>query len=164
MVGGLHETPLYPFWTHELRYNRATMHPGRGILYDDDQPAFREALYASDLRFAVLTPEYNLRACFAYFLGGNVEVKIIHARDHCLDEAIATLRAAPKALLPRVVTARGPAPHRPPGSDRDGGGAAAGDRYDCTAARASATACASARSEYQTSTSHSCDHAARTIS
>jgi hypothetical protein len=77
----------------------------------DDQPAFREALYASDLRFAVLTPEYNLRACFAYFLGGNVEVKIIHARDHCLDEAIATLRAAPKALLPRVVTPRGAAPH-----------------------------------------------------
>jgi len=38
-----------------------------------DQPAFREALYASDLRFAVLTFEYNLRACVAYFLGGNVE-------------------------------------------------------------------------------------------
>jgi hypothetical protein len=69
-----------------------------------DQPAFREALYTSDLRFAVLTPEYNLRACFPYFLGGNVEVKIIHARGHCLDQAIAGLRAAPKALLPRVVT------------------------------------------------------------
>ena len=70
----------------------------------DDQPAFREALYASDVRFAVLTSEYNLRACFPYFLGGNVEVKIIHARKHCLDDAIATLRAAPKAMLPRVVT------------------------------------------------------------
>ncbi|HEV7806286.1 MAG TPA: hypothetical protein VGO80_10725 [Solirubrobacteraceae bacterium] len=68
-----------------------------------DQPAFREALYVSDLRFAVLTSEYNLRACFPYFLGGNVEVKIIHARDDCLDEAIASLRAAPMALLPRVV-------------------------------------------------------------
>jgi hypothetical protein len=85
----------------------------------DDQPAFREALYASNLRFAVLTAEYNLRACFPYFLGGNAEVKIIHARDHCLDEAIATLRSVPKALLPRVVTpvARGRTAHAGHGTD-----------------------------------------------
>ena len=61
-------------------------------------------MYASDLRLTVLTSEYNLRACFPYFLGGDAEVKIIHARGHCLDEAIAHQRAAPKALLPRVVT------------------------------------------------------------
>lgn len=71
---------------------------------DCDQPSFREALYASDIRFAVLTSEYNLRACFPYFLGGNVAVKIIHARDQDLDEAIACLSADPLALLPRVVT------------------------------------------------------------
>jgi hypothetical protein len=65
-----------------------------------DQPAFREALYTSDLRFAVLTPEYNLRACFPYFLGGNVEVKLIHARGHCLDEALAGLRAPPRRCCP----------------------------------------------------------------
>ena len=52
----------------------------------------------------MLTSEYNLRACFPYFLGGNVEVKIIHARDHYLDDAISSLRLIPTALLPRVAT------------------------------------------------------------
>lgn len=69
----------------------------------DDQPAFREALLASRLRFAVLTPEYNLRTCFAYFLGGNAEVKIVHDRGASLRRAIERLRLKEKTLFPRVV-------------------------------------------------------------
>ncbi|MEA2187694.1 MAG: hypothetical protein QOK16_2705 [Solirubrobacteraceae bacterium] len=109
----------------------------------DDQPAFRAALYALDLRFAVLTFEYNLRACFAYFLGGNVEVKIIHARD-----PVGLRRPVHRSGL-------NPTPGR-------------GRRAHCgpcrTTVRARATASASSRSEYQTSTTHSCAQSARTIS
>jgi hypothetical protein len=69
----------------------------------DDQPAFREALLASRLRFAVLTPEYNLRTCFAYFLGGNADVKIVHDRGASLDRALALLKGEGRSILPRVV-------------------------------------------------------------
>lgn len=50
-----------------------------------DQPAFRQALYESDLRFTVLTPEYNLRTLFPSFAGGNSKVKILHGRTPSLD-------------------------------------------------------------------------------
>jgi hypothetical protein len=68
-----------------------------------DQPAFREALYRSGLRFAVLPPEYNLRTCFPFFVGGNAEVKIIHDRGESLDRGIAALQATPKTVLPRAI-------------------------------------------------------------
>jgi hypothetical protein len=58
-----------------------------------DQPAFREALYHSQLRFTILTSEYNLRPNFSYFIGGGVLVKIIHCRGHGLTKAIETLTA-----------------------------------------------------------------------
>jgi len=69
----------------------------------DDQPAFREALLASRMRFAVLAPEYNLRTCFPYFLGGNADVKIVHDRGPNLERAVSRLRREGRALFPRVV-------------------------------------------------------------
>ena len=45
-----------------------------------DQGAFRNAIYYSDLRFAYLSPEYNLRAAVSHVLRGRV--KIIHAHGH----------------------------------------------------------------------------------
>lgn len=45
-----------------------------------DQPAFREALFKSELRVATLTPEYNCRFIFPVFVGGLAEVKILHGR------------------------------------------------------------------------------------
>lgn len=68
-----------------------------------DQPAFREALYRSSLRFAVLPPEYNLRTCFPFFVGGNAVVKILHDRGESLDRGIAALQATPKTVLPRAI-------------------------------------------------------------
>jgi len=52
-----------------------------------DQPAFRQALYESDLRFTILPPEYNLRTPFPAFAGGNAQVKILHGRGPSLDQA-----------------------------------------------------------------------------
>jgi hypothetical protein len=45
-----------------------------------DQPAFREALAKSNVRFYTLPPEYNLRADFPAFLPAWAELKILHAR------------------------------------------------------------------------------------
>jgi len=45
-----------------------------------DQPAFREALAKSRVRFYTLPPEYNLRADFPSFLPAGAELKILHAR------------------------------------------------------------------------------------
>jgi hypothetical protein len=47
-----------------------------------DQPAFREALYDSDLRFFILPTEYNLRIHHPSFLGGHMGPKIIHDHDN----------------------------------------------------------------------------------
>ena len=69
----------------------------------DDQPAFREAVYASPIRLGVLPPEYNLRTCFAYFLGGNADVKIVHDRGQSLQNSLEILRSEPKTLFPRSV-------------------------------------------------------------
>jgi hypothetical protein len=44
--------------------------------YVMDQPAFREALFNSDIRYAVLPMEYNCRVEFGHYLIG--EVKMIH--------------------------------------------------------------------------------------
>jgi hypothetical protein len=68
-----------------------------------DQPAFRQALYTSTMRFAILTPEYNLRTCFPFFIGGNAEVKILHDRGESLREAIATLEKSRKVIFPRAI-------------------------------------------------------------
>jgi hypothetical protein len=55
------------------------------------------------MRFAILTPEYNLRTCFPFFIGGNAEVKILHDRGESLREAIATLERSRKVIFPRAI-------------------------------------------------------------
>lgn len=64
-----------------------------------DQPAFRQALYESDLRFTVLTPEYNLRTLFPSFAGGNAKVKVLHGRPPSLDRL---RRVVNRRRTPRV--------------------------------------------------------------
>jgi len=71
-----------------------------------DQPAFRQAVYESDLRLTVLTPEYNLRTVFPSFAGGNARVKILHGRGRSLERMlkIANLRTGPRVFsLPGAV-------------------------------------------------------------
>lgn len=45
-----------------------------------DQPAFRTALWASDLRFYVLPPEFNFRFQMPGFIGGFSGVRVLHGR------------------------------------------------------------------------------------
>lgn len=56
-----------------------------------DQPAFRKALYFSEIRCTVLPTEYNLRTVFPVFKGGGCTVKILHGRDPSLTRAINTV-------------------------------------------------------------------------
>jgi hypothetical protein len=58
----------------------------------NDQPAFREAVYQSSLQIGILTPEYNLRTCFPYFVGGNALVKIVHDRGKRVGQAVETAK------------------------------------------------------------------------
>lgn len=58
----------------------------RGVkLIPNDQTALREAIYASSLHMATLTPEYHCRPGFAGFLSG--QVKILHGRRYDLARA-----------------------------------------------------------------------------
>ncbi len=61
---------------------------GADVPPDHDQPAFRQALYDSDLRSVVLPPEYNSRSSYPMFKGGGCPVKILHGRDPSLTRAI----------------------------------------------------------------------------
>jgi hypothetical protein len=70
-----------------------------------DQPAFRQALYESDVRLAVLTPEYNLRTVFPAFAGGHAKVKILHGRPPSLDRLCPIVNGG---LGPRVFSGPGP--------------------------------------------------------
>lgn len=67
-----------------------------------DQPSFREAVWSSNVRFFVLPPEYNLRAPFASFAGGNAKVKILHGRNFDVPEVSELLnrQKAPRAFPP----------------------------------------------------------------
>lgn len=67
-----------------------------------DQPSLRQALWESELRFLTLPPEYNLRTCMRYFIGGNAAVKIIHDRSHRADQAMEFLQTDPITKHPRV--------------------------------------------------------------
>jgi hypothetical protein len=51
----------------------------------NDQPAFKKAVFESDLRPYILPPEYNLRLDKPYFVGGNMTAKILHARPEFID-------------------------------------------------------------------------------
>jgi hypothetical protein len=77
------------------------------IPYTQDQPAFRRALYESDLRVAVLPPEYNFRLICSGFARG--AIKLIHGRwsygplGGSQEEVFATLARTFNANLgPRV--------------------------------------------------------------
>ena len=62
-----------------------------------DQPAFREALYKSDLRVATLPPEYNCRFIGLGYLHG--PTKILHGRHSNLKRMARTINAE---TAPRV--------------------------------------------------------------
>lgn len=65
-----------------------------------DQPAFRQAVYESDVRFLVLPDEFNLRVTFNHMLAGNARVKMLHGRHARLEAA--KQYAGSVDFLPRV--------------------------------------------------------------
>jgi hypothetical protein len=76
------------------------LHPAQNSLMHgdlNDQPAFREAVYLSDLRIATLTPEYNCRFQFPGYL--HTGVKVLHGRSTNVGRVLAELNAS---TLPRV--------------------------------------------------------------
>jgi predicted O-methyltransferase YrrM len=56
-----------------------------------DQPAFRDALFSSDLRHYILPPEYNFRTNYPVVLGGFARAKIIHDRSPFIKELASLL-------------------------------------------------------------------------
>lgn len=79
-----------------------------------DQPAFREAAFRSSARLSVLPPEYNLRTCFSYFIGGNAQVKILHGRGRNLADALAVVgKSGSVSKLPRTVVWERPVARQP---------------------------------------------------
>ena len=64
----------------------------------NDQPAFRAALYFSDLSHATLPPEYNCRFVFPVFVSGMV--KILHGWHQDFPALAAQINAS---LMPRVL-------------------------------------------------------------
>lgn len=56
-----------------------------------DQPAFREALYHSDVDFYVLPPEYNCRFIYPGYVYG--DVKILHGRHPDMEKMAEVLNA-----------------------------------------------------------------------
>lgn len=65
-----------------------------------DQPAFRQAVYESGIRFLVLPDEFNLRVTFNHMLAGNARVKLLHGRHAKLASAKAYARTV--HFTPRV--------------------------------------------------------------
>lgn len=61
------------------------------------QPAFRSALYRSDLRFAIIPEEYHCRFVFPFKVCG--KVKALHGRHPDLEWAIRQINVSP---LPRI--------------------------------------------------------------
>jgi len=60
-----------------------------------DQPAFRKALYNSEVRATVLPPEYNFRTIVPGAKGRG-KVKILHGRDPSLSRAISAVNKSEK--------------------------------------------------------------------
>ncbi len=88
-----------------------------------DQPAFREAAFHSRARLSVLPPEYNLRTCFSYFIGGNARVKILRGRGRSLADALASLGASEGvSRLPRTVVWEWPVAQQPAAGNGPGSG------------------------------------------
>jgi len=73
-----------------------------GVPPAHDQPAFRTALWASDLRLYVLPPEYNFRFTMPAFIGGFGFVRILHGRGNRrrLAARLSRRRTLPRAHRP----------------------------------------------------------------
>lgn len=69
----------------------------------DDQPALRRALWESDVKLAVLPPEYNFRFALPSFAGRG-KVKILHGRHADMPKLAARLNrsGSPRVFLPRL--------------------------------------------------------------
>ena len=65
-----------------------------------DQPAFRQAVWESSIRFLVLPSEFNLRVTFNHMLAGNARVKLLHGRHEKLRSALDYADSV--EFLPRV--------------------------------------------------------------
>lgn len=65
-----------------------------------DQPAFRQAVYESQVRFLVLPDEFNLRVTFNHMIAGNARVKMLHGRHRKLQDA--QIHAKSVEFMPRV--------------------------------------------------------------
>lgn len=90
---------LFQSWTRiyqeQLQSERPPLH---------DQPAFRQAIFASDINLYILPPEYNLRTVMPMFIGGNAKVKILHGRQPSLNNIWHQLKQTPIVPIPRVST------------------------------------------------------------
>jgi hypothetical protein len=78
-----------------------------------DQATFRVALYHSDVRFAVLPPEYNCRFTFPTYLHG--PVRILHGRGSDVEGVEREVNATrgPRVFVPGLGALRArPVPHR----------------------------------------------------
>lgn len=74
-----------------------------GVPPAHDQPAFRTALWDSDLRFYVLPSEFNFRFEMPGFIGGFEGVRVLHGRGRSrkrLARRLVTPRPLPRLHLP----------------------------------------------------------------
>lgn len=69
----------------------------------DDQPALRRAVWESDVRLAVLAPEYNFRFSLPAFAGRG-KIKIMHGRDADAPSLAIRLNrsTSPRVFLPKL--------------------------------------------------------------
>ena len=69
----------------------------------DDQPALRHALWKSDVKLAVLPPEYNFRFVLPSFAGRG-SVKILHGRHPAMVALAAEINqsGSPRVFLPQL--------------------------------------------------------------
>jgi len=88
---------LFQSW---IRIYQAQLQSDRPPLHD--QPAFRQAIFESEINLSILPPEYNLRTVMPMFIGGNAKVKILHGRQPSINNIQQQLKQAPIAPIPRV--------------------------------------------------------------
>jgi len=74
---------LFKHWAEKHEEYRAIMGVGFG-----DQTAFRHCIYHSDIKWAVLPREYNLRPVHGWMASGHAKVKILHGRGYPVRKAI----------------------------------------------------------------------------
>lgn len=69
----------------------------------DDQPALRRSIWESDMKLAVLSPEYNFRFALPSFAGRG-KVKILHGRYRDMPKLAERLNrsGSPRVFLPRL--------------------------------------------------------------